>query len=128
MKLTHSNRPARRHRGDAIMGFLVLLALLCIFGLLSRCKPVQNLFSSNYSDFNAIAPGWTETQVRKHLGKPTHEHLPPEPGAPQWNVSGYAAPKRGITGKVLVYLSGDLVCYCFLDKKGIIEETFIGGS
>ncbi|HEY1171794.1 MAG TPA: hypothetical protein VGH19_10515, partial [Verrucomicrobiae bacterium] len=41
---------------------------------------------------------------------------------------GYVEPTRGITGKVLIYLRGDLVCYCFLDHKGIVEETFIGGS
>jgi len=127
MNLTQCNRPARPHHGGAIMGFLVLLALLCIFGLLSHCKPVQNLMSSNYADFNAIAPGWSENQTKAFLGLPDREHTA-EAAPSNWKEFGYLEPERGITGKVLVYLSGDIVCSCFLDKNGVVEETFIGGS
>jgi hypothetical protein len=127
MNLTRSNRRAYRQRGDAIVGILVVLLLLVAFAVLSRSKPIQNLFSSNYAHFNAVAPGWSEAQIVGLLGKPTREHDASTPST-HWIERGYLEPKRGPTGKVLIYLKGDLVCYCFLDKKGLVEETFIGGS
>ena len=69
----------------------------------------------------------SEAQVRHNLGKPHKVYL--AGSAPEdYYVSGYSYRARPISGSVLVYVSGEPICYVWLNEDGNVEDYFVGGS
>ncbi len=77
--------------------------------------------------WDQVAVGAAESDVKRILGEPYREY-DRSASDTDYYVSGYAAKKRPITGKVLIYLGRDLVLYVWLDPGGIVEECFRGSS
>jgi hypothetical protein len=96
------------------------IGMLLLLFLVPSCIPPPQKFVD-------IKKGMREKAVRQTLGEPYKEY---EKGtAPDdYYVGGYTHPNRGINHRVLIYISGDWICYIFIDDKGLVEETFVGGS
>jgi hypothetical protein len=80
--------------------------------------------------YNQVKAGMSREQTIKLLGTPIESYTaaqsPKDFAKTDWG--GYQAPEREISGEVLIYSSGDIVVYVFLDPQGKVEEFRTGSS
>lgn len=117
-------KPAVRRRRAVVLvvatALLVACATLWLVGHL--------LLLPDRMMYEAAAPvGTPEAQVRARLGPPAREYA--AASAPtHYYEPGWTYRERPITDKVLIYRSGDAICYVWTDTGGLVEEVFVGGS
>ena len=74
-----------------------------------------------------LSLGLTEAEVRAVLGEPRFEY--DQDTAPtEYYVNGWSRRERPITGRVLIFMFGEPICYVWFDETGQVEEYFVGGS
>ena len=100
-----------------------ILVAACV-ALANRLDP----FAEQYEWYERrIGLGMSEAQVRDNLGEPQKVYL--AGSAPKYYyVSGYSYRERPISSKVLIYVSGEPICYVWLNEDGNVEDYFVGGS
>jgi len=128
--VTEDPDAARRRIGcsrSLLWTAVVVAALLfTAFALVDRWWRGEN--QPFYGKVTAITVGMTKAEVLQQLGAPTSLYR--AGSAPEnYYVDGYTFRRRPISGEVMIYLGGaDMVAYVYIDKKGNVEDKFIGGS
>lgn len=104
---------------------LLALTLVAVFALIV-VRQYQRDYSSSSLLFTKIERGMSEQEVRTLLGEPYREHKADE--SADYYLEGWSHDKRAISGKVLIYLNADVICYVYFDRNFKVEHIFIGGS
>ena len=85
------------------------------------------MFKAEYDKLRSVQVGWTEEQVKAHLGEPWKVYT--KDGAPEdYYVEGWAHKERPITNKVWIYIEDEPSAYVYFDAQNRVEEIFVGGS
>lgn len=110
------------------LGVLLLVGIASAVAFLE--KTIDRDLYPHLEKYREIRRGMAEHEVIRLLGKP--DKLYDEHSAPRdYYVKGYARKERPISSKVLIYMGrrdGDVVIYIWVDRRGFVEETFIGPS
>ncbi len=107
-------------------GALVLTALVVAHFLAVHSWRTMN--QPYLAEAEAIRAGMTEMEVIRRLGVPYRKYG--RDNAPwDYYVPGYEFKRRKINGEVLIYTGAmDVIVYVYIDRRGKVEDTFIGGS
>jgi len=108
----------------------VVVALVAVWAGL-RLFGEREFRQSNQPYFDkvdGIKVGMTKADVIRRMGQPdrkyTAANVPDD-----YYVEGYAFKRRKVDGEVLIYLGGmDLVAYIYVNRAGIVDDKFVGGS
>ncbi len=74
-----------------------------------------------------VSPSMRESEVRRLLGTPTFEYS--RVSAPAfYYVEGYNYKRREINFRVLIYVVDDVIGYFYIDRDGLVEDVYVGGS
>jgi outer membrane protein assembly factor BamE (lipoprotein component of BamABCDE complex) len=85
------------------------------------------MFEEEFEKLRAVQIGWTDAQVRAHLGEPW-KVLTRGNASEHYYVEGWSYKKRPISNKVWLYLADEPIAYVYFDDKDKVEEVFVGGS
>lgn len=103
-----------------------LLFLLSTLQLAFGCLP-DPCHEERQHFKDSVRVGKSEGHVRLGLGDPTYDYT--QANAPtDFYVHGYTHPDRAISGRLLIYVASESICYVYLDKSGNVEYVFVGGS
>ena len=104
----------------------VLVALVVVSVILVRVE-LDRFRAPASALWDRVSVGDSESEVRETLGEPYRE-FSGDSSPEDYYVRGYGRKERAITGKVLVYLSADMLLYVWIDEEGIVEDIFRGVS
>jgi hypothetical protein len=117
-------------RRVALVWRKILFCLILCAGIALVAYVVVSYFSDfreTAGAFRQLSTGMPEQKVRALLGKPYREYTADE-AVHGYHIEGWTHDSRKVTGKVLIYLQGDVICYVYIDPNQEVEHVFIGGS
>jgi len=110
-----------------IVGLVCILLTLAFLGFYSVGGELEAMRRPAKTKWSRIRVGDTVSAVKAMLGEPAREYST-EQGSNGYYVQGYGHKNRVVTGGVLIYLDADMVFYVWIDKRGYVEDTFLGTS
>jgi len=109
---------------------VVVAGIVCCVGvaLWFRLADPTGFYATRDSIAGKLRLGLTEPEVIRLMGEaPAYRYE--KAGAPaEYYVNGWERHERPITGKVLIFMLGEPICYVWFDEEGRVEEVFVGGS
>ncbi len=104
---------------------LPTVSVIVVVVLTASC--VSSGFEKEYRLFRQIKPGMTEEHVVELLGQP-YKTYEKSTAPADYYVKGYSFKQREITHKVLIYVRIEPICYVYINREGVVEDVFVGGS
>jgi hypothetical protein len=111
---------------------LRVIATVSVIGLLAGLLCMRLGASSFYEDYAElrakIRVGMSEADLVRSIGKPSQVQ---RPGTNQktCRVPGWSSTERAISDRCLVYFGkGDSIAYVYIDRFGVVEGVYVGGS
>jgi len=105
------------------------LLALCVLGVVAVGMFLWFLDPSGQRELAAkLRPGQTEAQVISLLGEEPAFVYDRETAPVDYYVDGWSRKERAITHRVLIFMPGALICYVWLDERGLVEDSFVCGS
>jgi outer membrane protein assembly factor BamE (lipoprotein component of BamABCDE complex) len=111
--------------GSCVLGWLICGLLSFLVSSTGCGDPA--MFKDEYEKLRAVQVGWTEDQVRTHLGAPW-KVFRRESAPEHYYVEGWCYKKRPISNKVWIYLTDEAIAYVYFDDRDRVEDVFVGGS
>lgn len=120
MELLEFLNPRITWRGTAIVALVGLPVVVAFFW-------ISDPFGRREIE-SKLRLGLTEAEVVRLLGAAPAASYDRDTAPANYYVEGWSRRERPITHRVLIFHLGEPICYVWLDKGGLVEDFYVGGS